>query len=161
MPIQAQASVVGLKALMRDVDKLCKDERSPLWAAMKQAGYNAVKPVVPATRARLPHSGRKDSKHHKAGLLAGTVRATGYRSGAGVRMGSKKVPYAGWVEFGGKRSRPHESQRPFYSTGRYLFQEGRREAPRAAQEYTKAINTLFGKTAIWTNATTYEGSVHD
>src|SRR5215472_1889824 len=110
---QAVAEVVGLKALMKDVNKLTKDERSPLFAAMKEAGYRAVQPIVPATRGELPSSDRKDSATHHRGALAASLRASAYRSGAAVRFGSKKVPFAGWIEFGGRRHKPHESARIF------------------------------------------------
>jgi phage gpG-like protein len=161
MAAQALAQVVGLKALMKDVNRLTKDERGPLFAAMKEAGYNAVKPVVPAARGALPVSDRKAGSSHRPGALAGSLRASAYRSGAAVRMGSKSVPYAGWVEFGGTRKRPHASSRPFLRNGRYLFPAAEANAPRAVREYTSSINRLFGKTAIWTNATDSEGSIHD
>jgi len=156
---QAIAQVVGLKALMKDVDRLCKNERSALFAAMKKAGYRAVSPIVPAARASLPHSDRRPSRTHKPGALAGSLRASGYRSGAGVRMGGTKVPYAGWVEFGGRR--PDGSEREYIQSGRYLFPAAKGDASRAVTEYTKEINDLFGRTAIWTNAKSNPESVHD
>jgi len=158
---QAVAEVVGLKALMKDINQLTKDERSPLFAAMKQAGYDAIKPVVPAARGEIPTSDRRETRTHQPGALSSSLRASAYRSGAAVRMGSPKVPFAGWMEFGGKRHRPHESSRSFRGTGRYLFPAAREEAPRAVVEYTKAINALFGRTAIWTNSTTNPEAVHD
>ena len=66
-----QVAVVGAQALRKDIDRLCRDERSPLFNAMKRAGYAAVQPVVPATRARIPSSGRRNSRWHKTGALAG------------------------------------------------------------------------------------------
>lgn len=161
MAQQAVAEVVGLKALMKDVNRLTKDERSPLFAAMKEAGYNAIKPVVPATRGELPHSDRPRSRTHIPGALSGSIRASAYRSGAAVRMGSKTVPQAGWIEFGGTRKQPHVSSRQFVKDGRYLFPTAKANAPRAVSEYTRSINQLFGKTAIWTNASNTAGSVHD
>jgi hypothetical protein len=155
----AVATVVGLRALMKDVDKLCKDERSALFAAMKKAGYDAVKPVAVATKAALPVSERQ---HVQArGALKGSVRASAYRSGAAVRMGSKRVPWAGWMEFGGTRKRPHPSTREYRSSGYYLFPAARDLAPTAVREYVDAINEIFGRTAIWTNTTTNGEQVHD
>jgi hypothetical protein len=159
---QAIAEVVGLKALMKDINRLTKDERSPLFARMKEAGYEAVKPIVPAARSPIPSSDRKESKTHKHGALAASVRASGYRSGAAVRMGSKsKVPYAGWMEFGGTRHKPHDSTREFIATGRYLWPAATDLAPRAETEYIAAINDIVGRPAIWTNGDVPAGSVHD
>lgn len=159
MAQQALASIVGIKALMKDVDKLCKDERSALFAAMKRAGYAAVSPIVTRTRGELPHSERRSSRTHRPGALAASARATGYRSGAAARMGSTKVPYAGWVEFGG--SRPDGSRRPFVQQGRYLFPSALNQAGHAAELYSKAINEVFGRTAVWTNAKDTPEAVHD
>ena len=60
------------------------------------------------TRAKVPR---------QTGRLAGSVKAKLYKSErrASVRMGSAKVRYAGWMEFGGTRGRP------FIPAGRYLF----------------------------------------
>ena len=160
--VQPVAEVVGLKALIRDINHLTKDESSPLFARMKEAGYEAVKPIVPAARSPIPSSDRRESKTHKHGALAASVRASGLRSGAAVRMGSKsKVPYAGWMEFGGTRHAPHDSTREFIATGRYLWPSAVDLAPRAVSEYTAAINDIFARTAVWTNADKPPESVHD
>jgi len=150
--------VVGLKALLKDIDRLTTDERGPLFNAMKRAGYHAVTPVVGRTREALPVTPRRGVE---PGRLAMSTRASGTRSGAAVRMGSKTVPYAGWVEFGGQRRRPHLSERPFISSGRYLFPAARDLGPAAARQYTDAINDLFHRNAVWTNATETGESVHD
>jgi hypothetical protein len=144
---------------MKDVNQLCYDERSALYAAMKKAGYAAVSPIVTHTRPELPVSSRPAARWHKPGLLAGTLRASAYKSGAAARMGSSKVPWAGWVEFGG--SRPDGSSRQYIQGGRYFFPNAVAQAPTAVVQYTQAINELFGRTAIWTNSQASSGSVHD
>ena len=154
-------AIQGLKALERDINRLTKDVRSPLYAAMKRAGYRAVQPIVPATRSRLPQSDRPKSASHRPGRLAGSVRPSSYRSGAGVRMGSKAVPYAGWVEFGGTRHDPWESEREFVASGRYLFPAARELGPRAASEYSTALNDIFASSGVWTNTNADPEGVHD
>jgi hypothetical protein len=154
MAQQALAQVVGLKALMKDVNGLCKDERSALFAAMKKAGYTAVLPVVGRTRSALPVA--DPGRVRRPGALAASLRASAYRSGAAVRMGSKAEPYAGPVDFGG-----YPGERPYLPNGRYLFPAAEGEASRAVSEYSAAINDLFGRTAIWSNSTANPESVHD
>lgn len=154
MSQQALAQVIGLKALMKDVDGLCKNERSALFAAMKKAGYAAVQPIVGRTRGSLPVG--TASRGHRSGALAGSLRVSAYRSGAAVRMGSKSVPYAGPVDFGG-----YPGERPYMPNGRYLFPAAEGEAHRAVTEYSNAINDLFGRTAIWTNTSANPEAVHD
>jgi len=76
-------------------------------------------------------------------------------------MGRVSVPYAGWVEFGGTRHRPHDSSRPFVKGGRYLFPAAQADAERAAQIYAEALTRLFASPGIWTNSGADPGSVHD
>lgn len=152
---QPVVAIVGAKALRRDLDRLGRDVNGPLFNAMKRAGYAAVQPVVPATRAALPKGPRA------TGALAMTVRASGTKTGGAVRMGRPTVPYAGWVEFGGTRHNPSESSREFVPGGRYLFPAARGDAGRAATEYSQALEKLFGTAGIWTNTTADGGAVHD
>ena len=140
MAAAPQVAVVGLRALNRDLNRIV-DDRGPLNKAMADAGRRAAQPVADAARAALPHV---------SGRLAGDVRVTASRSGAAVRMGRKSLPYAGWVEFGGKRHRPHESQRPFIKTGRYLFPAARQLAATSAQLYAEATTEVFARYP-WTN----------
>lgn len=142
--------IVGAKALRKDLSRLADDVNGPLYKAIRQAGLEAVAPIVPATRAVLPHV---------TGRLADTVRASGTRTGGNVRMGRVAVPYAGWVEFGG--SRPDGSEREYLPAGRYLFPTARDDAGRAAQTYSDNLSRLFDRPDIWTNSTTNPGAVHD
>ena len=142
-------AIVGIKALTRDINKLTDDERGPLFKAIQAAGKTAADPVAAATRSALPTS---DRDTRDAGKLAGSVRSSGTRTGATVRMGSKAVPWAGWVEFGGKRRRPHLSQREFVKDGRYMFPAARGLAERSEQLYSAAMSKVFDTSGVWTNS---------
>ena len=76
-------------------------------------------------------------------------------------MGGKPVPFAGWMEFGGLRRQPFPSSRDYIKSGRYLFPAARDLAGRSAEEYTKAINEVFGSGRVWTNTTDSPGAVRD
>ena len=112
-----EVGVIGIKALVKDIKKLSEDEQGPLFKAIRDAGLHAVEPVAARTRSSVPHVEVEGQK----GSLSGSVRASGTRTGAGVRMGSKAINWAGWVEFGGKRESPHLSERESVQGGRYLF----------------------------------------
>lgn len=142
-------AIVGIKALSRDINKLTDDVRSPLFKAIQAAGRAAADPVAAATRSALPTSTR--SNVPAAGQLAASVRTSGTRTGAAVRMGSARVPWAGWVEFGGTRHRPFESSRPFVKDGRYLFPAARSLAERSEQLYSSALSKVFATAGVWTN----------
>jgi hypothetical protein len=144
-----QVAVIGLKALMRDVARL--PDSPVMLAALKEAGRRAAEPVAEAARSALPHV---------SDALADDVRVTSSRTGAAVRMGRKKVPYAGWVEFGGTRQRPHRSQRPFVATGRYLYPAARSLAATSAATYAAGLQRAFDSFG-WSNTTTDGARVHD
>jgi hypothetical protein len=144
-------AVVGLRALNRDIARLV-DDRGPLNKVMAAAGRVAAEPVAAATRSALPEV---------SGRLSGDVRVTASRSGAAVRMGRTSLRYAGWVEFGGARQRPHLSQRPYRPQGRYLFPHAVELASTSARLYADALARGFAGYP-WANTTTTDpGAVHD
>jgi hypothetical protein len=137
--------VVGLRALVRDANRLCADA-GPLNTALKAAGRAAAEPVAAQTRSSLPDV---------TGQLKGSVRVGATRSGASVRMGGSTVPYAGPVEFGG-----YPGNRPFHSEGRYLFPAARTWASTSAELYSAAAQRAFDSFG-WSNETTNAQAVHD
>jgi hypothetical protein len=142
--------VVGMAALRRDVRRLSADQQGPIYAAIKDAGRRAATPVAAKTRAAVPHD---------RGTLASSVRISSTRTGAAVRMGRAKVPYAGWIEFGG--TRPDGSSRAFVPGGRYLFPAAQGLASVSAALYSEAIGRELTDPALWTNTTDNPGGVHD
>ncbi len=152
MAAAAEVGVIGMRALRRDINKLADDESSALYRAIKAAGKAAVEPVAARARAAFPND---------SGTLSGDVRTSGTKTGGTVRVGRVKVPYAGWVEFGGTRHTPHESTRAFVPTGRYLFPSAEGMAPRAAELYAQALSRIFADPSVWTNTTDNGAQVHD
>ena len=147
--------IVGMKALRKDVANILDDD-GPLNKAMIAAGKAAVEPVAAATAAALP----KVDVQGQSSRLVDTVRWSGTRTGASVRMGTRAVPWAGWVEFGGHRRLPHDSSRPFVPGGRYMFPAAERLKTSAAQLYSDGIAKVFASYG-WTNETTDGAIVHD
>ena len=150
MSAPVSVGVIGMKALARDVTKLCADA-GPMNAALRQVGLEVAQPVAALTRSSVPQV---------SGRLAGDVRATASRSGAAVRMGRASLRYAGWVEFGGHRRAPHESTRPYQPRGRYLFPAALQLAQTSAEAYARGTNAALERFG-WTNTTTDGGAVHD
>jgi hypothetical protein len=152
--------IIGLRALNRDIKRMCGDQAGPLFAAMREAGRLAAQPVAAAVREAYPQDGGQYDKH--PGRLAGSVRVSATRSGAGVRVGNKgTVPYAGAVDFGGYPPKKSTAY-PFISAGRYLYPTAQNEnlAATAGHLYTEAAQKAFDNFG-WTNKTTNAGSVHD
>jgi hypothetical protein len=153
-------AIVGARAFRADLKKLATDQSGPMFAAMREAGRAAVQPVVAETRSRIKPSGRADTRWHKTDELVNSVRATATRTGATVWMGPRGRRYAGWVEFGGTRHRPHESKREFKKSGRYLFPSARDLSRRAADLYAAGIQKAFDN-YHWTNTGTNAESASD
>jgi Bacteriophage HK97-gp10, putative tail-component len=144
MAAPAVVTVVGLKALRKDIDQLAKPDRGPLNDALKAAGRKAAEPVVEAARNAVPHD---------SGTLAGSVRLSATRTGARVRMGKQSVPYAGPVEFGG-----WPEGRAYVKDGRYLFPAAHRLGTVAERLYNTEIGRALDR-FHWTN--TIGTTVHD
>jgi hypothetical protein len=139
-------SVVGLKALQKDLRRMSDPRAGDLAKAMAQAGKAAMAPVAEAVRGAYPSV---------SGRLAGTVRVTGSRTGAAVRVGKKTVPYAGPVDFGG-----WPKSRPFVKSGRYLYPTAESMTGATVAKYEQAVAHLV-ETFPWSNTTTNPGGVHD
>lgn len=113
----------GLAELRRDLAKIDKETMAK---AMIEAGLAISEPAARAISAALPH---------RTGRLSGSVRASRIRTGAAVRTGTRAIPYAGPVEFGG-----YPGRRPYLPQGRYIFPTARGYAERAADKYVDEIN---------------------
>lgn len=68
--------------------------------------------IVDAARAQMPR---------RSGAAAASIRAQSSQREARILGGSKKAPYVGWLEFGGRVGRNKATKRPFIKGGRYVF----------------------------------------
>lgn len=57
----------------------------------------------------------------RTGRAAASYRAQSSQREGRVIAGGKKVPYVGWLEFGGRIGRDTATRRPFVQSGRYLW----------------------------------------
>jgi hypothetical protein len=152
VPTTPTVDVVGLRALVRDANRLC-DDAGPLNKALSAAGKQAAEPVAAQARSSYPQA--RSSYPQVSGRLAGSVRTSGTRSGAAVRVGSKALPYAGPVDFGG-----YPAGREYVAAGRYLFPAAEQLASTAAELYSAGAQKAFDG-FNWTNETTAAEAVHD
>jgi hypothetical protein len=68
--------------------------------------------VVTTAKSRAPS---------RSGALRGTIRVASTQRTAAVRMGSARVPYAGFIDFGGRVGHERKIRRPFIKDGRILY----------------------------------------
>ena len=141
------AQVVGLRALIKDLNKMTDPRAGDMIKAMARAGKSSMDPIAEAVRAAYPSV---------SGGLRGSVRSSGTRTGAAVRVGSKaKVPYAGPVDFGG-----YPGERPYISDGRYLYPTAKTLLGAAVHAYEQAVGHVC-ESFPWSNSTSSPGGVHE
>ena len=144
-----KVDVIGLRALIRDLKRM-GDPGSAVLADMAAAGHRAAEPVAAAIESALPHVDVPGG--HPAGTIAATTRILGTKSGAKVAVGSKRLPYAGPLEFGG-----WPAGRPIVAAGRYIFPAAVGPAYNAGSVYADGISRAL-ENFDWTNT---GDSVHD
>lgn len=112
--------------------KALRDADRALGTALRKGLNEAGDVIVHDVRPDLPH---------KTGRLAASLRAQSTQREGRVVLGSARVPYAGFVEFGGRivqHSQRRIIERPFVPQGRWLF-------PSAAKNRARIIDVLGGK----------------
>jgi hypothetical protein len=91
----------GLKRLDGDMPKVLR------------LGLNSVADVVvDVARPRVAS---------RSGRARGSVRAKSTRTAVRIAGGGKRVPYYGWLDYGGRVGRGKAQVRPFKKQGRYLY----------------------------------------
>jgi hypothetical protein len=150
--------VVGLSALMRDLTRSTDPRAGAVQKYLIEAGIRIATPVADAARSAVPHETNRVSSGKS---LEDDIRVNGTKTGATIRVGRKTGPaYAGWIEFGGKRNRPHTSQRTFEAGGRFLWPAARALQSSAQPAYEDAMQKAYDNFA-WTNSQPSPEGVHD
>jgi hypothetical protein len=150
--------VVGLSALMRDLSRSTDPRAGAVQKYMIEAGIRIANPVADAARSSVPHETDRVSSGK---TLEEDIRVNGSKTGATIRVGRKSGPaYAGWIEFGGKRNRPHTSNRTFEAGGRFLWPAARALQSSASGAYNDAMQKAYDNFA-WTNSQAGPEGVHD
>lgn len=100
--------ITGLVEFNRSLRKLDKDAPK----ALRLVGNEAAQFVVKGAQAEIPTL---------TGAASQSIRASSTRTSARVRAGSTKVPYYGFLDYGGNVGINGSVHRPFIKTGRYLY----------------------------------------
>jgi Bacteriophage HK97-gp10, putative tail-component len=126
--------VSGLAELNHDLDRLVNhiDDTAP--ERLKRVADTTAGDV----RTVVPYQSGKLAASIKSGLAKSQKKAS-------VRIGAR-VPYAGWIEFGGTRSRP------YVPGGRYLYPTALGAEPQVVAAVKKATDDEI-RTMRWTNPT--------
>ncbi len=128
-----RAHVSGLKEIRRELIRSDKKYAPEIRKILR----DAADVVAAEARANMP-------------ALTGNARASvkGGSSGpyAVVKGGTnKKVPYYGWLDFGGTIRPNQQIDRPFIGDGRYIYPAIARKLPAAAAKLETELNKLIDK----------------
>jgi phage gpG-like protein len=107
---------------------------------MRQVFNDAAKHVVGRAQPRVPV---------RTGRLAASIQpASTQRTGrvAYTRPGS--VPYAGFIEFGGRVGRGDSISRPYLRRGRYLFPAAEREREPIMRTLEQSLGDLIRRAGL-------------
>lgn len=109
MPDRREAiHIVGFRELSRGLKRM--DGELP--KMLRLMANDAAQLVVDEAAKQVPV---------KSGAARKSIKVASTRTAARVQAGSKKVPYFGFLEFGGSVGPRKSSKRPFIREGRYLW----------------------------------------
>lgn len=100
--------ITGLREFQRGLKQMDGESQKQLRVVLNQA----ANVVATGAARRVPR---------KTGRAAASLRAQSSQREARVVGGSKKVPYYGWLDFGGRIGRDKSQRRPFVQSGRYMY----------------------------------------
>lgn len=125
-----RVDVEGLSDFRRSLREVDRELPKELRAALRR---DVADPVAGQVQTRVPV---------KSGAWRKAIRGGATQSAAYIQWGRAKVPYAGWLEFGGKRrgGRNSVAYRNRVSTGRYVWPTVRSNEDRAAEATLQAMD---------------------
>jgi hypothetical protein len=107
--------------------------------ALQRANKAAAETVAEAARRRAPE---------RSGALRKSIRATASQTGSFVREGNAKVPYASWIDFGGRVGRNRSVSRPFMKGGRILYPAFAERRSAVVDAYDDVIVDLIRRSGL-------------
>lgn len=113
MPVVDPIRVTGLREFQAGLKAIDGEAQKELRVALNDAAQivvNVAKPKIPV----------------RSGKAAGSLKVASSQREARVKGGGAKVPYYGWLDFGGRvghgrKAGKGATHRPFYSDGRYVY----------------------------------------
>lgn len=120
---------------LRDFQRALRHADRDLPKQLRKAWNEIAEDVAEEARRRVPVD---------TGRLRDSIRPHSQQRYGQVAMGRSSVPYAGWIEFGGRR--PHE--RDFVRQGRYLFPVADELAGEIQRRSVKMVDKLAQRAGL-------------
>jgi phage gpG-like protein len=132
----ADRVVVQVEGL-KEFRKALRDADRALGPELRKGLNQAADIVVKAARPKIAV---------QTGRLQKSLRARSSQREGIVVLGSARLPYAGWWEFGGKV--PHGPSKQFIPTGRALFPAAKERNPEIMAEMERIVDGLARKAGL-------------
>jgi hypothetical protein len=128
--------IEGLDEFRRNLKRI----DSALPKGIRLAGNEAAGIVVDWARPRIPLG--------KTGRTRRSLRATSTQSASKVTGGGARVPWYGWLDFGGRVGRKRSVVRPFLPNGRYIYRGYQLHKDDIRQAYEDALVRLVEESGV-------------
>lgn len=128
--------VEGIKELQRSL----RQANASFPAELRKANKSAAEVVVRFAVPRAPS---------RTGRLRGSIKAQAQQRGATVKGGTPtRVPYYGFIDFGGSVGIHHSVKREFVSEGRILYPALNDARPVFMTQYERDVRDLLRKAGL-------------
>lgn len=97
---------------LRELQSSLREVSDELPRELRKINKAAADLVVPAAQRRAPSV---------SGRLRKSIVARAEQRGASIKGGGKRVPYFGFIDFGGRVGRNKSVERPFIKRGRIIY----------------------------------------
>lgn len=137
MPVRAENAIRirGLAEFNRSLRQL--DKSAP--KALRLVANEAAESVVKDAQGEVPKL---------TGNASASIRAASTRTSARVKGGGAKVPYYGFLDYGGNVGRQHATHREFVKSGRYLYPAFSRNRDKVEESLGKGLKDIAEKSGL-------------
>lgn len=117
-----------------DVQKALRSVSADLPRELRRINKEAADLVREAARSRAPH---------RTGKLRDSIASRAEQRGASVKGGGARVPYFGFIDFGGSVGRNNSVKRPFIRRGRIIYPAVNDKRDQIIDTYGRNLNQLL------------------
>lgn len=117
-----------------DVQRALRGVSADLPKELRKVNLAAAETVRDAARGRAPS---------RSGKLRASIAARAEQRGASVKGGGARVPYFGFIDFGGSVGRNNSVTRPFIRKGRIIYPAIDDKRDEIFGTYERGLNTLL------------------
>lgn len=128
----AKIEIDGLRQFQRNLKRVDADAPKALRKTLNEVADE----VATLARQHVPR---------RSGRAAASLRAASTQTAARVRAGGSRVPYYGWLEFGGSVGRHGSVRRPRDKGGRYIWPAIAKERTRLEELLEAGLIELAGE----------------